>query len=148
MEPAGSVVVLMLVALAGAVNANFQMLPCSPRQAIAGTILGCAIGLLAAVPSIQVRTQPSLTRRVLMGIGFWLALTAFILALHLVRSRLPVLPDWADPIGEFFTGGMYLTLFLAPFTLGMCILFHAKGRSAGRSEHAGSRQGEPGLTPR
>jgi hypothetical protein len=34
------------------------------------------------------------------------------------------LPWWLDPVGEFVTGGLYLTLIAAPFTAGLFLLFH------------------------
>jgi hypothetical protein len=49
-----------------------------------------------------------------------------MLAIYFAHERVlfPELPWWLDPVGEFVTGGLYLTLIAAPFTAGLFLLFH------------------------
>lgn len=135
MRRTASILFLGALGLASAVNGAFSMGPCSPRQAIVGTLLGGIVGVLAARSAVRARKEEvPLARRLVQGIGFWALLSAVILVLYFIRIRVPALPDWTEPIADFFTGGMYLTLIAAPFTMGACVWFHVLGAGAPRSE--------------
>ena len=133
MNRTGAAVVLVLVAAVSAVNAAYSMLPCSPRQAVIGLLFGCVIGVLAAKVAVRIHARFRAYRRFGQAAVFWLLLTGLILLLHISRVHTPHVPGWTELIAEFFTGGMYLSLVAAPFTLGVCLWFHGLGAKSAQS---------------
>jgi hypothetical protein len=126
----------MVVTAGNATGAVIWMRACSATAAVSGVLLGCALGALAATQGIKLSKQPTFSQWFWRD-GVWFVFGAgFLMFLYLSHFEVTWLPHWVMFLGEFFVGGAWLAFVSAPFTLGVCILFHSWGAGKMTSDHS------------